>query len=354
MATSRIITVAAGQLGPIQLSTPRSDVIKRMITLLETAAVAKVQLVVFPELALTTFFPRHIIDDPDEVATYFETSSANAPDSLLTNSNTSPLFDRARSLGIDISFGYGERWTDGEGRRTDYNTMLYYSARENTVLAKYRKVHLPGTKEPVRKEGVAEQLEKKFFAPGDLGFQAFRVPGLTQALKARDVKSGDVIAEGQGDPIMGMLLCNDRRWPEGWRCYGLQGAELVLQGYNTRGYAPQNPGTLEEQEQLAIFHHRLACQAGSYQNACFSIHCAKAGYEDGGLLIGNSLIVAPSGKVLAETKTLEDELITATIDLSECRFNKDGVFNFGKHRRVEHYTRIVEQVGVEEPPFLQD
>ncbi|KAI1323633.1 hypothetical protein F5Y16DRAFT_403195 [Xylariaceae sp. FL0255] len=80
------------------------------------------------------------------------------------------------------------------------------------------------------------------------------------------------------------------------------------------------------------FHHKLACQACSYQNACFSINTAKAGTEDGGLLIAGSVIVAPSGHIIAETKTAEDELIVATIDLADCRFNKEGVFNLGKHR----------------------
>ncbi|KAL2820852.1 n-carbamyl-d-amino acid amidohydrolase [Aspergillus cavernicola] len=357
MASSRTITVAAAQLGAIQLATPRSEVIDRMVKLLDQAKESEVRLVVFPELALTTFFPRHIIQDPTEVAKYFEPESAENPKALLTNDNTRMLFERAKDLSIDISLGYGERWSGNDGKITHYNTMIYYSAKRNDILAKYRKVHLPGTKEPMRKPDFAEQLEKMFFEPGDLGFQAFRVPGLVDgALKANDVEVAQqtTSTEGKGDPILGMLLCNDRRWPEAWRCYGMQGAELVLEGYNTRGYAPQHPGTEKEQEELAIFHHRLACQAGSYQNACFSINCAKAGYEDGGLLIASSIIVAPSGKIIAESTTSGDELIAAQIDLAECRFNKEGVFNFGKHRAIEHYSRIAERTGVHEVPLLAD
>ncbi|PYH94570.1 n-carbamyl-d-amino acid amidohydrolase [Aspergillus ellipticus CBS 707.79] len=354
MTSPRLITVAAAQLGAIQLNTLRTEVIDRMLNLLGQAKDLDVRLVVFPELALTTFFPRHIIQDPAEIAKYFEESSDENPNALLTNENTRVLFERAKSLGIDISFGYGERWSDKYGKQSHYNTMTYYSAKGGSILAKYRKVHLPGTKEPVRKPNVAEQLEKMFFENGDLGFQAFRVPHLVDgALKANDIDSTRPSTDGKGDPILGMLLCNDRRWPEAWRCYGLQGAELVLQGYNTRGYAPQNPGTPKAQEELAIFHHRLSCQAGSYQNACFSINCGKAGYEDGGLLIASSIIVAPSGKIIAESKTSDDELVVASIDLAECRFNKEGVFNFGKHRVVEHYGRLIEQVGVQEIPLLE-
>jgi len=42
---------------------------------------------------------------------------------------------------------------------------------------------------------------------------------------------------------MGMMICNDRRWPESWRCDGLQGVEVVLCGYNTAGFAPDLWGT---------------------------------------------------------------------------------------------------------------
>ncbi|KAI1263835.1 carbon-nitrogen hydrolase [Xylariaceae sp. FL1019] len=353
MPASRKLTVAAAQLGAIQRATPRAEVLDRMIKLLEEAARSHVRLVVFPELALTTFFPRHIIEDPVERAKWFEHESKES--SILSGPNAKPLFDAARRLGIDISFGYAERWTE-DGTTTDFNTMIYYSVKEDKILAKYRKVHLPGTKQPVRKPNYDEQLEKHFFAPGNLGFQAFRVSGLVdEALKAKDISSKEeaAAAEGKGDPIMGMLLCNDRRWPEGWRCYGLQGIELMLQGYNTTGWAPQRPGDVKFQYDLATFHHKLACQAGSYQNACFSINTAKCGTEDGGLLIAGSVVVAPSGEIIAESKTDQDELVVATIDLADCRFNKEGVFNLGKHREVSHYGRIVEQAGVIEPPFLE-
>jgi predicted amidohydrolase len=56
---SRSITVAAAQLGPIQMAEPRSVAVERMVRLMERAHRRGVELVVFPELALTTFFPRH-------------------------------------------------------------------------------------------------------------------------------------------------------------------------------------------------------------------------------------------------------------------------------------------------------
>jgi predicted amidohydrolase len=59
LALSRIITVAAAQLGPMQMAEPRFSAVARMVGLLERAHRRGVELVVFPELAQTTFFPRH-------------------------------------------------------------------------------------------------------------------------------------------------------------------------------------------------------------------------------------------------------------------------------------------------------
>ncbi|KAL1875714.1 hypothetical protein VTK73DRAFT_9903 [Phialemonium thermophilum] len=352
----RLLTVAAAQLGPIaSLNSPRSDVLARMIKLLQQASEKNVRLVVFPELTFTTFFPSYVIDDPEQLAQFFEPASQAEPYAVTNSLHSKPLIDKAAELGIDISFGYAERWTEEDGRVIDYNTAVYYSASQRRCVAKYRKVHLPGRYEPDRRPGVTQQLEKRYFTPGNLGFQAFRVPGLVgKALKAEDAKdlANPEGTWGRGDPIVGMLICNDRRWAEAWRCYGLQGVELVLEGYNTTAFAPQYEGTESEQESEALFHHRLSCQAGSYQNACFSVHAAKAGKEDHGSLIAGSSIVNPDGHIVVESRTKGDELVYATIDLARCRKGKGRVFAFDKHRRVEHYSRLVEQVGVEEPALL--
>ncbi|CAN8104894.1 unnamed protein product [Discula destructiva] len=348
-------------MGPNQLADTRESILNRMLALLNTAAAQGAKLVVFPELALTTFFPRHQIDDPDRKAAFFEPASHADPHAITASPRVAPLFARADELGVDMYLGYGERWTDAEGAVRDYNATLYYSGKERRVVSKYRKVHLPGTVEPIADvtgRGVEQQLEKRYFMPGDLGFQAFRAPGLVagalSASQAAETKGGAKAKEleGKGDPIVGMIICNDRRWAEAWRCYGLQGVELMLDGYNTTAYAPQYDGTPEEQEAEALFHHRLSCQSGSYTNACFSVNVAKCGIEDGGSLIAGSVIFDPNGRVVAESKTKEDECIVATVDLAKCRKGKERVFAFDRHRRTEHYTRLVQQTGVIEPPLL--
>jgi len=225
----RLLIVAAAQLGPIKsLDTPRSEALDRMVKLCAGAAEQNVRLLVFPELAFTTFFPGYIIEKQEDLDKFFEPASPKDPYAIVHSPHGKPLFDKATDLGIDIYIGYGERWTAEDEKVTYYNTAIYYSASQRRAIAKYRKIHLPGRYEPDTRPGITQQLEKRVFAVGDLGFEAFRVPDLIPgAVKSKDATSlSDT--QGRGDPIVGMMLCNDRRWAEGWRSYGLQGVEIVL------------------------------------------------------------------------------------------------------------------------------
>ena len=318
---ARKITVAAAQMGPVHRWTARQEVMERLIKLLTSAAFSGAKLVVFPELTFTTFFPRYLIHDEAELDSYFE---AEVDGDVTKSPNVKPLFDKARELEVDISVGYAERASEAR----HFNTAVYYSAKADRVISKYRKVHLPGTVEPFTTPGATQQLEKRYFKPGDFGFQAFRVPGLIEGA----AKNGHTGAPGTGDPILGMLICNDRRWAEAWRCYGLQGAELILDGYNTTGFAPDLLGTSrkimtkEQAKQEALTRSRLVIQSNSYTNAVFSINVAKCGYEDNEhCLIGGSCIVDSDGDIVAEAKTEEDEIIVAEINLEECRRGKGKV-----------------------------
>jgi predicted amidohydrolase len=177
-----------------------------------------------------------------------------------------------------------------------------------------------------REDSVFQQLEKRYFAYGDLGFQAFRAPPTWQGA------------------ILGTLICNDRRWPEAWRELGLQGMELMMIGYNSAAYDP-NGGTTEDLG-LRTFHSQLVAQSNAYMNASWAVTVAKAGNEDGSGLIGGSCIVDPNGRIVAETKSLADEVIVADCDLDACRQGKEKMFHFESHRRPQHYGRITGQVGV--------
>src|SRR4030095_2160981 len=95
---ARVITVGAAQLGPIARSESRADVVKRLLALLAQAHARGCELVVFPELALTTFFPRWWMEDQREIDAFFERE--------MPGGETRPLFDEARRLGIGFCLGY--------------------------------------------------------------------------------------------------------------------------------------------------------------------------------------------------------------------------------------------------------
>ncbi len=311
---SRIIRVAAAQMGATQLADTRKQTLDRMIALLERAKAQGATLTVFPELAFTTFFPRWLLE-ADKIDQYFEAA--------MPNPSVQPLFDRARDLGVGFYVGYAERTPEGQR----FNAALLVEP-DGALLGRYRKVHLPGSVEP-RTGARFQQLEKRYFAYGDLGFPAFRAG-----------------AAWRGG-VLGMMICNDRRWPEAWRVLGLQGVELVCLGYNSAAYDPN--GGESEGAELRTFHSKLVVQANAYMNATWAVAVAKAGVEDGSGLIGGSCIAGPDGVIVAEAKTLGDEILVADCDLDLCRQGKDKMFNFAQHRRPQQYGLIVETTGVVEP-----
>ncbi|WP_426957077.1 N-carbamoyl-D-amino-acid hydrolase [Muricoccus radiodurans] len=314
---SRVLRVAAAQMGPNQRADDREAILARMIALLEQAARGGARLAVFPELAFTTFFPRWPLEEA-ELRAYYE--------QRMPNPAVQPFFDRARALGVGFYVGYAE--VTGSGRR--FNSSLIVGP-DGEALLKYRKVHLPGSQE-VREGQRFQQLEKRYFEYGDLGFPVARGP------------------EAWHRPVLGMLICNDRRWPEGWRCLGLQGVELVCIGYNSAAYDPN--GGEGESAELRTFHSTMAVQANAYFNSTWAVSVAKAGVEDGSGLIGGSCIVSPNGIVVAQAKSLGDEVILADCDLDAGLHGRapGKMFDLGLHRRPEMYRRIVEQAGIEAPP----
>ena len=262
------------------------------------------QLVVFPELALTTFFPRWYLDDvPEELNSYYETE--------MPGPETQRLFDEAKLLGIGFYIGYAE--LTAEGQR--FNTSILVD-ESGSLVGKYRKVHLPGHEEH-EPERPFQHLERRYFEEGPDGFSVWEAFG----------------------GVMGMALCNDRRWPETYRVMGLQNVEMILIGYNTPlHYAPdpaQNP--------LQSFHNHLVMQAGAYQNGTWVIGVAKGGVEEGVDSLAESVIIAPSGQIVAQAKTSDDELLVADCDLDWCKHYKDTLFDFDRYRRPEMYEFITRQ-----------
>jgi predicted amidohydrolase len=308
----RNLTVGAAQMGPIQRADSRRDVVERLLAHLREARRMGCELVIFPELTLTTFFPRWWMTDQAEIDSFFERE--------MPSNETAPLFNEAKRLGIGFSLGYAEL-TREDGRVRRFNTSILVE-RDGAIVSKYRKVHLPGhaEHEPARE---FQHLEKRYFEVGNLGFPVTKAFG--------------------GN--MGMCICNDRRWPETYRVMGLQNVEMVTLGYNTPIHNPPAP----DHDEHSWFHNQLSMQAGAYQNGTWAVGVAKAGVEEGVDQIGQSCIVAPSGEIVAQASTLGDEVVVARVDLDRCRIYKESIFNFAKHRRPEHYGLIVERTGAGAP-----
>jgi len=307
---SRPLTIAAAQVGPVGRRDSRAEVVERLIVLLREAATRGAELVVFPELALTTFFPRWVIEDRTELDSFYETE--------MPGPETKPLFDEALRLGVGFHLGYAELTPDG----SRFNAAILVGA-DGSVVGRYRKVHVPGHDEAEEWRRF-QHLERRYFSSGPDGFSVHR---------------------GFGG-LVGMALCNDRRWPETYRVMGLQGVELVLIGYNTPIHYAPDPG----QDHLAGFHNNLVMAAGAYQNGTWVVGVAKGGTEEGVESLAESQIIAPSGEVVARCITQGDEVVAAVCDLDRCADYKHTVFDFEQYRMIEHYGPIIAQRGVIEPP----
>src|SRR5258708_2660101 len=126
----RVINVAAAQMGPIQKADSREAVVKRMIALMDEAKAGGADLIVYPELALTTFFPRWYMEDRAEADGWFAREMPNAA--------TKPLIERAAQHQMAMSFGYAELTTDGH----HFNTCIL-TDKSASIVGTYPNAHLP-------------------------------------------------------------------------------------------------------------------------------------------------------------------------------------------------------------------
>lgn len=179
-----------------------------------------------------------------------------------------------------------------------YNTAAVIDA-DGTYLGKYRKNHIPQ---------VQGFWEKFFFKPGNLGYPVFKT------------RYGKV----------GVYICYDRHFPDGARCLGLNGAEIVFNPSATVAGLSQY---LWEIEQPA---HAVA-------NGYFVAAINRVGKEapwDIGEFYGSSYVVNPRGKIIAQASATADELLVVDIDLDEIKEVRD-LWQFYRDRRPETYQELV-------------
>jgi predicted amidohydrolase len=277
---SRKLRVGAAQIGPIFREESRENIIDRHIALLEDAARRNVDVILYPECSLTTWFPTLQLDD-SEVDLYYEKT--------MPNPSVQPLFDRAKELEIAFCLGYAE--LDGDNH---FNSSILVG-KDGKIIGKYRKTHV----EPD-------------FTPGDSGFSVWPALG----------------------GYVGIGICYDRRWPEFWRVMGMLGAEVVFIPFCSLGSRH-----LAEFHHLLCLQAG-AFFNGTWVIA--SSHTGEE--VEGHPHLGVSAIVSPLGEIISRSYTCEDELIEATIDLDEtkkARFAPRAP-TFALDRRPELYKMITD------------
>jgi N-carbamoylputrescine amidase len=180
-----------------------------------------------------------------------------------------------------------------------YNTAAVIDA-DGKYLGKYRKNHIPQ---------VAGFWEKFFFKPGNTGYPVFQT------------------AYGK----VGVYICYDRHFPEGARCLGLNGAEIVFNPSATVAGLSQY---LWEIEQPA---HAVA--NGYFVGAINRI--GKEAPWNIGEFYGSSYFVSPRGKILAQASKDKDELLVSDLNFDEIKEVRD-LWQFYRDRRPETYGAMVQ------------
>ena len=264
---------------------PTSDLeasINRGLAAVETAAAAGAQLIAFPELAFTPFYPQHRA-----------TPSSIDLAEPIPGPTTDAFQEAARRLGVVIVLNLYER--DGE-RAFDTSPVI---DADGTLLGSTRMMHITDYE---------AFYEQGYYTPGDTGIPVY------------DTAVGRI----------GVAICYDRHYPEYLRALTLAGAELVV--VPQAGALDEWPGGLFEAE----------LKVGSFQNGIYMALANRVGKEDVLTFAGESFVTDPFGQVVAQAPKGEEAILYADIDLSRCQESPAKKLFF-QHRRADQYEALVEK-----------
>lgn len=222
------------------------------LEMMRTAAQAGAELIVFPEVQLSPFFPQYPGRDASRYAMRLDGPEARA------------LQDECARLGVWAS---PNLYIERDGKRFD--TSLLIDERGRIV----------GTQEMIHIAQAEKFYEQDYYAPGDRGFQVFDTPMGRIAI----------------------VVCFDRHYPESIRTQALRGADLVL--------VPTANTTAEPAE---MFDWEIKVQA--FQNSVAVAMCNRCGVEGNMEFSGRSLVCGPNGETIAQAGAY-DELLLADVDL---------------------------------------
>lgn len=259
---SREVMVCAAQMGPNSES--KEENIERMISMVQEAGKKGVDIICFPECALTPFFTLENSRDFDQ---YLDT---------LPNEITEKLFEETKNHKMAMVLPYAERTP-----HCNYNSAVI-SNRNGEIIGNYRKAHLPGA----FVGDAVGNFEKLYFTPGNTGFPVFDL----------------------GFAKVGIQICYDRHFPEGFRALALSGAEIIFNPTAAGSYGG-NRWRSDSWE--------LMIRSRAFENNVFLVGVNKVDLEYGQDYFGRSIIASPlGGDVIAEPERNEgDELIIQSLDL---------------------------------------
>jgi N-carbamoylputrescine amidase len=261
----------------------RTAMIDKHMALIEEAAAKGVQILCMQELFYGPYFPAE-----QEMRWY------DITEEIPTGPTIQLMMETARRLGMVLIVPIYE--VDGTG--IYYNTAAVIDA-DGRFLGKYRKSHLPHCHPGF--------WEKFYFRPGNLGYPVFET------------------AVGK----VGVYLCYDRHFPEGARCLGLNGAEIVFNPSATVAGLSEHLWKIEQ-------------PAHAVANQYFIAAINRVGFEKPwniGEFYGQSYFCDPRGQMVAVASRDKDELLIADLDLGMIQEVRN-VWQFYRDRRPESYGPI--------------
>ena len=266
--------------------------IENSIIKIKEAAKKKAKIICLPELFLSPYFCQ----------------SENHAKFKLAEKIPGRLSDiyckLAKELSVVLMISLFEKKTTG----FYHNTSIVIDDK-GKIISKYRKMHIPDD---------PGYYEKFYFTPGDLGF------------KSTKTKYGKV----------GSLICWDQWFPEAARLTTLKGAEILF--YPTAiGWHPKEKkhfGKSQLEAWITIQRsHAIA-------NGVFVAAINRIGLEKTGKrkihFWGNSMIIDPSGNIIAKSKTDKEEILITNIDLNKIETARNH-WPFLRDRRIDYYKGLL-------------
>jgi beta-ureidopropionase len=184
-----------------------------------------------------------------------------------------------------------------------YNTAAVIDA-DGTLLGKYRKHHIPN---------LPQFWEKFNYRPGNLGYPVFNT------------------AVGR----VGVYICYDRHFPEGWRELGLNNAQIVFNpsatkpGLSNRLWELEQPAAAAANQYFIAANNRIGQEVGEFG-------------ADAPQFYGSSYFVGPRGNYVGDVASEDkEEIVIRDLDFDEISRTRND-WQFYRDRRPESYTRTVE------------